>query len=209
MTTTTKPSIKSGTSVTGTCQHTGKKTRMYIHTSEAHPDNEPFKKLIDNIEELSKQFPKCDFEKNVITGSMIQKGNGFIRRDHNSLQVQYDIDTFLRVCPYKNGLEISKIMVNEKHRGKGIGEYMMLGFFLMCITVDIDILSTPLMLECTGQTGITKSDLQKQTKFFRKFGFRVDHKVSRYEDSYVQMNLIPDKFTEWFTKKTTDLVGSK
>lgn len=209
MTTTTKPSVKSGTTMTGTCYHTGKKMRMYVHTSEVHPDNEPFKKLIDNIEDLRKQFPKFDFERDVITASSVQKGSGYIYREHSSLQIQCGPDTFLRVCPYKNGLEISKIIVHEEHRGKGLGEYMMLGFFLMCMSVDIDIFSTPIMLECTGQTGITKSSIQQQTKFFRKFGFRVDHKVSRCDGSYVQMNLINDKFTEWFLKKTTNLVNSK
>lgn len=206
MTTITKPTYKSGTTITTTCAHTGKKMRIYVHTSEVHPDNEPFKKLIDNIEELQQRFPYVQFFRNVITGSTVQKGNGYIHRDHNSLHLEFAKNTFLRVCPYKNGLEISKIIVHEEHRGKGLGEYMMLVFFLMCVTVDIDILLTPLMLECTGQTGITQSDLSKQIKFFRKFGFRVDHKVSRYDVSYVQMNLVPEKFNEWFMKKNVEVM---
>lgn len=201
--------LKSGMTITSTCAYTGKKMRLYLRTVENHPDNEPFKKLIDNIEELEKDFILCQFEKNVVSGSVIQKGKGHIYREHNSLQITFGNDTFLRISPYKNGLEISKVMVHQALRGKGLGEYMMFGFFLMCIKVGINLGETPIMLECTGQTGITKTDLQVQLKFFRKFGFRVDQKESRYEDNYVQMNLQPEKFVEWFVQKTENSLESK
>lgn len=201
--------LKSGMTVTSTCVHTGKKIRMYIKTAEKHPDNEPFKKLYDNIDTLEKDFPLCQFYKNVVTGSCIQKGKGWIHREHNSLQIEFGNETFLRVSPYKNGLEITKVMVHQALRGKGLGEHMMWGLFLMCLKVGIDLEKTPIMLECTGQSGITISDIRLQTNFFRKFGFRVDQKESRYEDNYVQMNLQPEKFLEWFMKKTENLVDSK
>ena len=65
------------------------------------------------------------------------------------------------------------------------------------------------MLECVGSVGggsnYVESNISSQTKFFRKFGFRVNQKVSDYKNNYVQMwfkNEIVNEFKKEEEKKS-------
>lgn len=203
-----KQQFKSGMTINGVCTHTGRNLKFKITTYEKHPDNEAFKKLLDNLDLIKKKFDMVKFKLNSVDASVIQKGSGHICRTHNSLEMYYAEETYLRVSPYKNGLEITKVIVNEKYRSKGIGEMIMYGLFLMLNTVDVDITKIPIMLECTGNTGIDYTPIKYQTKFFRKFGFRVNHKESKYdgESGYVQMFLDHEKWSEWMLSKTNSMI---
>jgi hypothetical protein len=115
------------------------------------------------------------------------------------IRVQFG-NSYVTICPFGDtGMEISSIVVNGQ-RGNGMGSVMMLHM--------LSLISDPffvggcndIMLECVGSIGFGENALQssisQQTKFFRKFGFRVskDRKDKYGNLNYVQMMYDEDKF---------------
>ncbi len=85
----------------------------------------------------------------------------------------------------ENQLEISTICVHSKNRKKGLGTYLIKVMFTFIY--DTIGFIPPFMLECTGILNGNYSSVKDQSKFFRKFGFRVTSKKGY--PHYIKMEL--------------------
>ena len=74
----------------------------------------------------------------------------------------------------ENQLEIATICVHSKNRKKGLGTYLIKVMFKFIY--DTIGFIPPFMLECTGVLNGNYFGVKDQSKFFRKFGFRVTSK---------------------------------
>ena len=162
-----------------------------IVKSEFHLDNEPYRLYRDYVIDLSKReeyLGMIDVEERFMNSTVALDRNRTLLRQHHSLRVETGVGHFC-VSPYKDGLELTRIIIDE--RGKGWGTKMMQCLFSFINDSGCDLRTLPLMLECTGSVGggsnYVETPLTLQTKFFRKFGFRVDQSVSNYKFGYVQM----------------------
>jgi hypothetical protein len=140
-------------------------------------------------------LPKDFFE---INCRVIRSNVDKILRIHPMIKIHMG-NSYVTICPFGDtGIEISSIVVNGE-RGNGMGSVMMLHI--------LSLISDPffvggcndIMLECVGSIGFGENALQssisQQTKFFRKFGFRVskDRKDKYGNLNYVQMMYNEDK----------------
>lgn len=187
-----------------------------ITKSEFHTDNEVFTKCVDFVEKLSRDEVYSQYFTfgKVFFSSTVQIGpDSHIQRQHNLIVVESSIG-ILRFGPHKDGLEITRVVADK--RGKGHGKLLMDIFFNILIgALGVGCVNVPIMLECTGAVGAGSnyqdSTIALQTKFFRKFGFRVDQKVSRYngQGGYVQMKWNPELFVEYAPKMEKLFVQEK
>ena len=122
-----------------------------------------------------------------------------ILRVHPMIRIQFG-GSYVSICPFgENGIEISSIVVNGE-RGNGMGSVMMIHILSLISDPFFCIDCEKVMLECVGSIGFGENALQssisQQTKFFRKFGFRVskDRKDKYGNLTYVQMMYDEDKF---------------
>jgi hypothetical protein len=121
----------------------------------------------------------------------------------------------IALTPENDGICISKVILNPNMKQNlGAGTGIMLLFYMWLIKTLGDF--PPMYLECAGNINwgdkIIHYPYSKQTKFFRKFGFRViefdkgDEKEG--ESNYCQMKFFPDKFDfEEVTKGLTTKMG--
>lgn len=107
----------------------------------------------------------------------------------------------ISLTPENDGICISKVVLNPNMEHKpGTGTSLMVLFYMWLINTLEDL--PPMYLECMGHINWGQNLLSypysKQTKFFRKFGFRViEYKKGneKYDESpYGQMKFFPDKF---------------
>ena len=122
-----------------------------------------------------------------------------ILRIHPNIRIQFG-NSYITLSPFgDDGIEISSIVVNGP-RGSGMGTVMMLSLLGMITDPFFNIDLNNIMLECVGSIGFgenaQKSSISQQTKFFRKFGFRVskDRKDKYGILTYVQMMYDESKF---------------
>ena len=164
-----------------------------IVKAEFHTDNDPYKLFRQACYNFLSECPDYEnyihIEEQFITSVIEISPNKELMREHNRMRIE---TSFGHICiaPYKNGLELSRIIVDGQ-QGSGQGTKLMNLFFSFMIKGGIDLKTTPIMLECVGAVGAgsnrKESTITLQTKFFRKFGFRVDQNVSNYKNKYVQM----------------------
>jgi len=161
--------------------------------------NEVFTKLENNlskIDELSKEIYECYTAYELLNSAVIHSGNIIVRQHPTILigLVQHK-DSVIRIAPSENnGIEITRIIVGESDRGKNLGSFLMNTLFLFIYETLGYI--PPIFLECTGGiyngNELVKNSIQNQTKFFRKFGFRVTN--NKLYPDYVRMDYFQDKF---------------
>jgi len=158
-----------------------------IVKAEFHLDNEPYLAFLEECKSLPAQL--FEVSTDFISSSVYCGNGGTILRKHNRVRIDCSSGHFC-VAPHNNGLEFCRIIAND--RGKGNGTSMMKLFFLLVLDAGLDLATLPIMLECTGSVGAgsnqVTTNLTSQTKFFRKFGFRVNQSSSNYKGGYVQMN---------------------
>jgi hypothetical protein len=108
---------------------------------------------------------------------------------HNSIEIVLPSGSYLRISPTKaESIEISNIRVETINHSKGEGTILM--------NAIIDFMTTTLgyrpriVMECNGSIGAgsnqIKIGIQRQTAFFRKFGFRVENR--KHYPHYVMMS---------------------
>ena len=122
-----------------------------------------------------------------------------ILRVHPTIRIDFG-NSYVTICPFGDtGIEISSIVVNGQ-RGNGMGSVMMLHMLSLISDPFFNTNCEDIMLECVGSIGFgdnaLQSSISQQTKFFRKFGFRVskDRKDKYGNLNYVQMMYDEDKF---------------
>lgn len=115
--------------------------------------------------------------------------------------IRLDINTnHIGIVPNGNGLEISRLYIKPEHQGKGMGTMLMDIFLTMLIEIGSDF---NVVLETTGFVGMGENELHtpitEQTRFFRKFGFRVEQ--SKSSKSYRLMKLVDFSYINNLKKK--------
>ena len=116
----------------------------------------------------------------------------------NSVTIFHEDGSLLRFLPSNGGgLTISRLFVIPKNQSKGYGT-MLMNLFLTLTLVSIERFPE-IELECTGLLNVGNkviiNPIASQTKFFRKFGFRVVKEESEYPE-YVKMKFDFSKFVE-------------
>jgi hypothetical protein len=153
-----------------------------IISVEEVDDNEVFLKLkesfypfftVYSMVEIPLQFEASDIY------TIVEFKKGAKMKVHNCLYFQFLDGSHLRFSPHgKDGLEISRVMVNPNNMGEGIGTRLMVLFFDFVGTILGEI--PPVYLECTGSVGLGENNqtrsISDQTGFFRKFGFKVQNR---------------------------------
>jgi GNAT superfamily N-acetyltransferase len=160
--------------------------------------NEVFIALQNNVNALSEltgSFPSHSFLEDAI--SAVGKNGKFYEKSHPSIALSLPNhgNSEIKIAPNgTNGIEIYRIIVHESYQGKNIGSFLMNTLF--CFFIETLGFIPPVFLECTGDISfedrMVENPIQNQTKFFRKFGFRVT--VSKYYPYYVRMDHFQDKF---------------
>jgi hypothetical protein len=152
--------------------------------------------LLSDVLGLPKDFFEIDCR---VTRSNVDT----ILRVHPLIKIEFG-NSHVTLCPFgDNGIEISSIVVDGQ-RGNGMGSLMMLHTICLISDPFFNGGCDNIMLECVGSIGFgdnaDKSSISQQTKFFRKFGFRVskDRKDKYGNLSYVQMMYNEDKFDPEF-----------
>jgi hypothetical protein len=148
-------------------------------------ENNVFTKMKNNLFQLKKKYTDISFECDSILSVVVRKKKK-ISKFRQFISLTLKDGSILRFVPNgTDGLEISKLVCSK--RGQGRGTYLMKLFFE--ILNEILGFIPPLYLECTGsvdfQGAMVQSSIQSQTKFFRKFGFRVDNR--KEYPSYIDM----------------------
>jgi hypothetical protein len=150
-------------------------TGMKIIDGELIPKNEIF----SAIEEFIKAIPQVegvkryDIEIDQIN-TLVESKKGFKLKVHPHITFSAPDGSLIRFSPYKkDGLEISRIQ--SAKIGSGMGTRLMEDFLIFSRTYNG--YSPLIYLECTGAVGWgdnrVNMEISEQTRFFRKFGFRV------------------------------------
>jgi hypothetical protein len=167
---------------------------------EFHPNNCSYDLVNKSVKEnyIKEEQKILEISETLIHSGVLTKDK-FILRIHNSTTISISNDSHLRFCPHgKNGLEISRVYVLETNQGKGDGTFLM-NFLYKNILRSVGQFPE-IMLECTGQVGSGENELinsiTKQTKFFRRFGFRVSQSESKHPH-YVKMKFDLTKLVDY------------
>ena len=163
-----------------------------VRKIEKIEENDVFQALTSKLEEFLNQF---DLQAVISVETMEINSLVESRRDYYTLK-QHPCTTLilpdgshLRFSPDKNnGIEITRVYVNEENRGEGFGTTLMNTFISLC---EYTFGYLPKMtLECTGAVGIGEglqsTPIHNQIKFFGNFGFKVKR---QNKGGYVLMEL--------------------
>jgi N-acetylglutamate synthase-like GNAT family acetyltransferase len=189
-----------------------KPKHIYFEVGE---NNQTFTNLCMNVDSIKEhlQWKFDPIEVDIRCHTMESSVNDILRV-HPVITVTFGNIGMFRLAPHgSNQIELTTIVVEPYIKSKGMGSLMMicvLGMINEHMSDDFDTI----MLECVGSLGqgdlSLKSSIKEQTKFFRKFGFRVvkDSKNPDGTPSYVQMNYFSDKLDETYLSqlmyKTSD-----
>ena len=157
-------------------------------------DNDNFKMLLDKIGEFVENHNLNEIpEKQLLLQSFqiitaVGLKNGSLVKNHNCITLILPDESIIRFSSYgQDGVELTRVWVKEENHKRGQGSYLMQIFFKF-IEETIGFIPT-IFLECTGEVGLGKNaismNISDQTKFFRKFGFRVNER--KYYPHYVNM----------------------
>jgi hypothetical protein len=157
-------------------------------------DNNYFIELLNKVDEfiavhnLSENLEKQLSGRSFQIISIVDLKKGSKAKFHNCITLALADESLIRFSSCGiDGLELTRILVKGENQKKGQGTYLM-KVFMKFIKDSIGFIPT-IFLECTGEIGIDKNaqsmDISAQTKFFRKFGFRVKDR-SQYPN-YVNM----------------------
>lgn len=176
-----------------------KQQGLHVDTVEVIPDNSVYLELYNYF--FNEKFEENFIIESFLINSRVQIHKKFELKIRNSITIALENGSHLRFCPYQNnGIEISRLYVEECNQNNGDGTLLM--NFLFNILLKVLKYFPVIVLECTGEVGYNETliinSIQNQTKFFRKFGFRVDKNVSKYP-YYVKMffdfkNLVNNEF---------------
>lgn len=161
--------------------------------------NEVFLQLKNNLtilDKLTTEKHKCHTSYEFVN-SIVTQGKDTVVRQHPTILIglAQHKDSMIRIAPSENnGIEITRIIVGSSDRGKKIGSFLMNTLFLF-MNETLGYIP-PVFLECTGAISngdeFVENSIQNQTKFFRKFGFRVTNK--KFYPEYVRMDHFQNKF---------------
>jgi ribosomal protein S18 acetylase RimI-like enzyme len=159
---------------------------------ENHERNEVFQKVVDYVNHQQYELPPSlvgfEFIQEPFCSCILTELK-LCQRFWDTLNLCHADGSHIRLCTYKaDELFISHIEVNEARRGLGIGTHMIL--FLLdliekacgsMIKVSLDVTRGGLDFATEEQDDL--SDVR--IRFFRRFGFRLNLRLSRYPSYYL------------------------
>lgn len=161
--------------------------------------NDTFNNICENIDKIRNNFGYLGFPDDYIDIDC-RVVNSQVNEDvriHPQIVFDFGGNGIVSLCPLgDNDIEISAVRVDSE-QGNGFGTLMML--MVMITLSEYQSNLNNIILECVGAIGYGSnrkvSTISQQTKFFRKFGFRVikDKKVNG-ELSYVKMGYDDNKW---------------
>ncbi len=154
-----------------------KATGISIRKTEKVSNNKIFLQIAD---EIIPHFNRDVLIKSVVKvflremNTVVQTPRGGILKIHDSLDFIFLDGSVIRYSSMgKDGLELTRIQVDEQSRGIGMGTDIM----ELTLSIFEEVLGyiPPITLECTGAVGIKhtyeETGLDAQIRFFQKFGF--------------------------------------
>ena len=172
---------------------------------EVGHNNQTFINICENSEKIKNELNKLWvdisdglIEFNIDCRVMTSVVNDVVRI-HPQILLHYGNCGFVTICPLgDNSIELSTIRVVPHLRGTSMGSIIMTQLLEVLEEYQSEDFKT-IMLECVGSLGSGDdrevSSISQQTKFFRRFGFRVvESKNNRGGGlDYVKMNFFNDK----------------
>ncbi len=165
-----------------------------INKTEKIENNYVFDQLVQNLHWFD-DLPNLNVGVSEIT-SRVEKITGqWNVKIHNCITIQFPCKSYVRISSYgTKSIEITNINVKDSSRNQGTGSMLMTTLFMFLKQTLGEFPN--IVLECTGNLSVDglefKFPIQNQTRFFRKFGFRVCDQKGYPE--YVQMKLDHSKF---------------
>ena len=159
-----------------------------INQTEQRDNNSIFDQLVNNLSWFH-DVPNFDASVYEVSSSVEKITGKWNVKVHNCITLKLPCNSYVRISSYgKKSIELTNINVKgDLH--KGMGTILMLTLFMFLKDTLGELPN--IVLECTGNLivdGIEfKNTVQNQSRFFRKFGFRVSNN-SGYP-SYIQMKL--------------------
>jgi hypothetical protein len=152
----------------------GEQLGKKVYDGEVVKRNDHFIKLEESVPFWRNEIPNLRIEVSQIF-TLVEKQKGYYLKIQPYISLHLPDLSVIRFSPHKeNALEISRIQSTQI--GSGNGTKLMEIFFCMVRGTLGHI--PEIWLECTGSLGHnhteTNHGLSEQTKFFRKFGFRVN-----------------------------------
>ena len=140
------------------------------------------------------------YVENGVIGNVVAKnGRNKTLTVHPFIRLDINVN-HIGIVPHGKGLKISRLYIKPEHQGKGMGTMLMDIFLTMLIEIGSDF---NIVLETTGFVGMGENELHtpisEQTRFFRKFGFRVVQSKSR--GGYRFMKLVDFSYINNLKKK--------
>jgi ribosomal protein S18 acetylase RimI-like enzyme len=157
-------------------QAVSKASGVEIKIVQEIPNTELFDRLSKELTILFKKEPYNRilrfFEKDMNT--IVETPKGGVLKVHNSLDIHFVDGSVIRFSPDKeDGLELTRIKLPEKSRGRGLGK----DYMDLTLTSFQHVLGyvPRIVLECTGAIGVAENyeelSLDSQVGFFEKLDF--------------------------------------
>jgi hypothetical protein len=155
---------------------------MKIKDTEFIDNNELFETLLNEYKNFE-SFMNTEtllnisvIHKDFLT--IVEKKKGSVLKFQDTLTFFFLDGSHIRFSSFNdNGIEISRVWVNPDNHRKGFGSLLMELLFDFIEFAEVQ--PNEFFLECTGAVGagdnLQSIGIDIQTKFFRKFGFRVDN----------------------------------
>jgi GNAT superfamily N-acetyltransferase len=153
---------------------------MNIKDVEFVDNNEIFDKMISSYKEFE-NFMNVASELNMTIEhkdfiTIVEKKKGSVLKFQDTLTFFFNDGSHIRFSAFnKNGIEISRVWVRPDNHRRGFGSLLM--NLLTDFIEFAEVQPKEFFLECTGAVGTGDNHqsvgIDVQTKFFRKFGFRV------------------------------------
>jgi GNAT superfamily N-acetyltransferase len=129
--------------------------------------------------------------------TLVERKKGSVLKYANTLTIFLEDGSHIRCSSFQeDSIEISRVWVNPMNHRNGIGSMLMNLLFELIQFSESE--PSSYFLECTGAVGLGDNaqtiGIDIQTKFFRKFGFRVDYR--KEYPHYVTMIMKPKKLTD-------------
>jgi hypothetical protein len=171
-------------------KHFKKELGINIRKVEFIKENDPFKAILGKLEDFFSQNimeSLIRYETMEINSLVESKRDFYTLKQHPCVTLILLDGSHLRFSPdNKNGIELTRVYINDKKRRNGLGSSLMNIFLSLCKYALGHL--PDISLECTGVVGFgeyqTNTPLNIQIKFFESFGFKVK---KRNKGGYVQM----------------------
>jgi hypothetical protein len=151
----------------------GEQLGKKVYDGEVVKKNEHYIKLEESVPFWRNEIPNLRIDVSQIF-TLVEKQKGYYLKIQPYISLHLPDLSVIRFSPHmEDALEISRIQTPQIGIGHGT---MLMEMFFSIVRGTLDFVPM-IWLECTGAVGINQTEqnygIANQTRFFRKFGFRV------------------------------------